>query len=62
MFNGLSSTNTAAQNAAILMSSNAMVQSGSAVLITDLTGDRITLNGETTTALVQSASSVFKFA
>ena len=62
LFSGLSILNTVAANAALLLSSGAMAQSGSAVTITDLTGDTITLKGQTTTALIQSASSVFKFA
>ena len=61
MFNGLSASDTAAQNAAILLSSNAMTQSGSNVTITDTGGDVLTLMGATTSALTQYASSVFKF-
>ena len=61
MFSGLNASNTAAQNAAILLSSNAMSQSGSNVKITDTSGDVLTLMGVTTTALSQSASSVFRF-
>ncbi len=61
MFSGLSILNTVAQDAAILLSSGAMAQSGSAVTITDKRGETITLAGETTTALIQSAGSVFKF-
>ena len=62
MFSGLSILNTVAADAALLLSSGAMAQSGSAVTITDLRGETITLEGQTTTALIQSASSVFKFA
>jgi hypothetical protein len=61
MFSGLSASNTAAQNAAILLSSHAMSQSGSNVTITDTNGDSLTLMGVTTTALTQYASSAFKF-
>jgi hypothetical protein len=39
-----------------------MAQSASGVTITDILGDSISLEGQTTTALIQSASSVFKFA
>jgi hypothetical protein len=51
-----------ASDAALLLSSGAMVQSGSAVTITDIRGETITLEGQTTAALIKSASSVFKFA
>jgi hypothetical protein len=61
MFKGLSASDTAAQDAAILLSSGAMVQSGSNVKITDLGGDVLTLVGVTTAQLTQNASSVFKF-
>jgi len=61
MFNGLSSSNTAAQDAAILLSSHAMAQSRSNVTITDLGGDVLTLKGVTTSALMQNASSIFSF-
>ena len=62
MFNGLSSTNTAAQNAAILINNNAIVQSGTSVLITDLNHDTITLAGQTLANLKTYESSMFKFA
>ena len=61
MFNGLSATNTAAQDAAILLSNHAMAQSGSNVTITDLGRRRADPVGVTTTALIQNASSVFAF-
>ena len=61
MFSGLSSSNTAAQNLAHLLSSGAAAQSGSNVTITDLAHDVLTLANVTTTALSQNASSVFKF-
>jgi hypothetical protein len=61
MFSGLSSSNTAAQDVAALLSSGAMAQSGSNVTITDSAQDVLTLVDVTTTALSQHASSVFKF-
>jgi len=61
MFTGLSGSNTAAQNASILLSSHAMAQSGANVTITDTSGDVLTLMGVTTSTLTQYASSVFKF-
>ncbi len=62
MFNGLSSANTAAQNVALLISENAMVQSGSNVMITDAHGDVLTLVGTHASTLSQYAQNVFKFA
>ena len=61
MFTGLSASNTAAQDVAILISNNAMAQSGSNVTITDKSGDVLTLLGVRTTTLLQDASNVFKF-
>jgi hypothetical protein len=61
MFSGLSAGNTAAQNAAILLSDHALAQSGSNVTLTDTSGDVLTLMGVTTAALSQYASSVFQF-
>ena len=61
MFNGLSSTNTAAQNLADLLGSGAAMQSGHNVTITDLAGDVLTLKDVTTTMLSASANSSFKF-
>ena len=61
MFNGLNSSNTSAQNVAILLSDGAMVQSGANVTLADTSGDVLTLMGVTTTTLSQNASSVFKF-
>jgi hypothetical protein len=62
MFDGLSSSNTAAQNVALLTSEHAMVQSGSNVTITDTSGDVLTLVGTSLSTLSEYASSVFKFA
>jgi len=61
MFKGLSAANTAAQDAAILLSNHSMVQSGTNVRITDLAGDVLTLTGVTTTSLIRNASSIFAF-
>ena len=61
MFSGLSSSNTAAQDLASLLSSGAAAQSGSNVKITDLAGDVLTLVGVTTSTLSTQANSVFKF-
>ena len=61
MFSGLSSSNTAAQDLASLLSSGAAAQSGSNVKITDLAGDVLTLVGVTTSTLTTQANSVFKF-
>jgi hypothetical protein len=47
---------------AALLSSGAMAQSGSNVMITDSAHDVLTLGGVTTTTLSQNASSIFKFA
>jgi hypothetical protein len=61
MFHGLSSTNTAAQNLADLLSSGAAAQSGPNVTITDSAHDVLTLMGVTTSTLHAYANSVFKF-
>jgi hypothetical protein len=61
MFSGLSSSNTAAQNFAAVLSSGAAAQSGSNVTITDSAHDVLTLVGVTTTTLSLNASSTFKF-
>jgi hypothetical protein len=61
MFSGLSSSNTAVQNFAAVLSSGAAAQSGSNVTITDSAHDVLTLVGVTTTTLSQNANSVFKF-
>ena len=61
MFHGLSSTNTAAQNLADLLSSGAAAQSGPNVTITDSAHDVLTLMGVTTSTLNAYANSVFKF-
>ena len=61
MFSGLSSTNTAAQNLADLLSSGAAAQSGPNVTITDSAHDVLTLMGVTTSTLNAYANSVFKF-
>ena len=61
MFSGLSSSNTAAQDLASLLSSGAAAQSGSNVTITDSAHDVLTLAGMTTATLTANASSVFKF-
>ena len=61
MFHGLSSTNTAAQNLADLLSSGAAAQSGPNVTITDSAQDVLTLVGVTTSTLNAYANSVFKF-
>jgi hypothetical protein len=62
MFSGLSSSNTAAQNFAALLSSGSAAQSGSNVTITDSAHDVLTLVGVTTTTLGLNANSVFRFA
>ena len=62
MFHGLSSTNTATQNLADLLSSGAAAQSGPNVTITDPAHDVLTLMGVTTSTLNAYANSVFKFA
>ena len=61
MFSGLSSSNTAAQDLASLLSSGAAAQSGSNVTINDSVGDVLTLVGVTTNTLSTYANSVFKF-
>ena len=61
MFKGLGVANTAVQDVAILISNNAMAQSGSNVTITDKSGDVLTLLGVTTNTLLEDASKVFKF-
>ncbi len=61
MFNGLSSTNTSAQNLADLLASGAAMQSGQNVTISDLTGDVLTLKNVTTSLLGAAANSVLKF-
>ena len=61
MFHGLSSTNTAAQDLADLLSSGAAARSGPNVTITDSVHDVLTLMGVTTSTLNANANSVFKF-
>ena len=61
MFNGLSSTNTAAQNLADLLASGAAMQAGQNVTITDLAGDVLTLKNSATAMLSAAANSLLKF-
>ncbi len=62
MFNGLSPTNTPAEDWTALLSSGAAVQSGKNVIITDNADDTLALNNVTTSMLTKYASSDFKFA
>ncbi len=62
MFNGLSSSNTAAQNLADLLGNGSAKQSGQNVSITDLAGDVLTFKGVTASMLSAAANSFLKFA
>ncbi len=61
MFNGLSSTNTSAQDFAKLLASGAAVQSGQNVAFTDSAGEALTLKNVTTSMLSAAANSLLKF-
>ena len=61
MFDGLSNSNSAAQNWADLLSSGAAAQSGPNVTITDSSRDVLTLKDVTAAMLSASANSAFNF-